>query len=148
MGKSFRRAMMARGEHEIAKGEAMTIGRHPISFVATTDPVTARSFYGGTLGLTLIEHSPYALVFREGAALLRVQIVSHVSAAAHTVHGWRVADIAADIADLSSKGVTFLLFEGMDQTAQGIWQTPDAHKIAWFKDPDGNILSLTEFAQG
>lgn len=135
----------ARLETTAQRGRNMPASRRPISFIATDTPEAARNFYGETLGLSLTEHSPYALVFADGDSTLRVQIVPSLTPAAHTVHGWQVTDIAADIAALTAKGVTFLRFEHMPQDASGIWTTPDGHQIAWFKDPCGNTLSLTQF---
>lgn len=123
----------------------MTRTRTPISFFATNDPEQAKTFYGEVLGLELIESSPYALVFRDGSQMLRVQIVSDLIPASHTVHGWDVMSIEEEIEDLSAKGLVFLKFTQMDQDPSGIWTTPDGHKIAWFKDPSGNTLSLTQF---
>jgi hypothetical protein len=117
----------------------------PISFVATLEPEKATVFYGEVLDLGLIESSPYALVFSDGENTLRVQIVSELTPASHTVHGWQVADIEREIALLASKGVEFLTFEQLGQNASGVWTTPDGHKIAWFNDPSGNVLSLTEY---
>lgn len=123
----------------------MAIPRRPISFVATSNPKAAQAFYADTLGLTLTETSPYALVFADGDTMLRVQIVAQHTPASHTVLGWQVTDIAAEIAALSAKGVALQRFEGMPQNALGIWTTPDGHQIAWFKDPSGNTLSFTQF---
>ena len=123
----------------------MTQTRHPVSFIATTDPEGAKFFYGDILGLQLVENSPFALVYSDEGQMLRVQIVSELVPAVHTVHGWKVDDISAEVALLGAKGVEFLRFEGMAQSEEGIWSTPGGHKIAWFKDPDGNVLSLTEF---
>lgn len=124
----------------------MTQTRQPISFVATAQPDRARAFYGDVLGLKIIESTAFALVYADGAHMLRIQIVRDLNPAPHTVHGWQVTDIAAEVAALGSKGVDFLMFDQMDQDAQGVWATPDGSKIAWFKDPCGNILSLTQFA--
>ena len=104
-------------------------------------------FYRDVLGLTLIEKSPYALDFMGGAHMLRVQIVSSVEPIGHTVHGWQVSDISTEIESLTSKGVTFIEYEFLQQDGIGVWTTPDGNKIAWFKDPNGNTLSLTESAQ-
>lgn len=123
----------------------MTQSRRPISFVATTDPERAETFYSETLGLDLLESSPYALVFSDGGQMLRVQIVGEIHPATHTVHGWRVTDIEQEVADLASKGVEFLRFDQLGQSASGVWTTPNCDKIVWFKDPSGNTLSLTEF---
>lgn len=119
--------------------------RRPISFVAALEPEKAAIFYGEVLGLELTERSPYALVFYDGENMLRVQIVAELNPASHTVHGWRVADIEREIEELASKDVVFLAFDQLEQDTSGIWTTPDGHKIAWFKDPSGNILSLTQF---
>lgn len=123
----------------------MTQTRRPISFVATTNPDAATAFFGGALGLKLLEASPYALVFQDGDSTLRVQIVEQLTPAAHTVHGWQVDDIAKDVAALAQNGITMLHFEALPQDASGVWTPPDGHKIACFKDPCGNTLSLTQF---
>ncbi len=120
--------------------------RKPISFIATTDANAARRFYGDILGLMHLESSPYACVFADGENMLRIQIVPALEPAAHTVHGWQVDDIETEIRDLQAKGVVFEIFEFLKQSPSGVWTTPDGHKIAWFKDPSGNILSLTEMA--
>lgn len=125
----------------------MSDPRTPISFVATSRADAALAFYRDAMGLTLTEQSPYALVFDDCSRMLRVQIVTDHIPQPQTVHGWQVDDIEREIADLTSKGVEFSLFDGMAQTLSGVWITPNADKIAWFKDPDGNILSLTQFAR-
>ena len=124
----------------------MTDLRRPISFVATLEPEKAKSFYGEILGLELIENSPYALAFSDGDNLLRVQIVTELCPALHTVHGWQVTNIEQEIEELASKGVEFLTFDQLGQNASGVWTSPDGHKIAWLKDPSGNILSLTQYS--
>jgi catechol 2,3-dioxygenase-like lactoylglutathione lyase family enzyme len=118
--------------------------RHPISFVATSDPEAAKAFYVDVLDLTLMETSPYALVFADGESMLRVQIVVNFSPAAYTVHGWLVNDVEQEVEALVEKGVTFQAFGVLGQDDNGVWTSPDGHKIVWFKDPGGNILSLTQ----
>ncbi len=125
----------------------MTSSRSPISFIATTEPGKAKTFYSDIIGLVLLEQSPYALAFGDGANMLRVQIVAGFTPASHTVHGWQVTDLDRDITDLAAKGVDFLKFDQLPQDASGIWTSPDGHKIAWFKDPSENILSLTQYAE-
>ena len=120
--------------------------RRPISFVATQAPEAAKQFYREVMGLDLVEASPFALVFSDGDSMLRVQIVAQLRIASHTVHGWQVDDIEHEIKGLSAKGVVFLTFGQLEQDASGVWCTPNGDKIAWFKDPCGNMLSLTEFA--
>ena len=119
--------------------------QRPIAFVATTDAEAATSFYGGVIGLTLVDASPYALVFDDHGVMLRVQIVSELTPSAHTVHGWQVAEIEHRVRELTAKGVVFERFANLDQDVLGVWTTPDGNKIAWFKDPSANILSLTQF---
>ena len=77
--------------------------------------------------------------------MLRIQIVKDLEPASYTAHGWQVDDIDDEIETLAKKGVEFLIFDGLDQNDVGIWTTPDGAKIAWFKDPSGNTLSLTQF---
>lgn len=124
----------------------MTTARSPVSFLATTEPASAERFYTDVMDLQLLESSPFALVFADGETILRVQIVPELSLAPYTVHGWQVTDIDGEIEKLASNGVQFLTFDQLKQSASGIWTTPDGHKIAWFKDPSGNILSLTQHA--
>lgn len=121
--------------------------RAPVSFIATDQPGAARVFFADVIGLKLLEASPYALVFADGDHVLRVQIVEQVDPAPYTVHGWQITDITDEIATLTARGVNFQRFDQLPQDALGIWTTPDGSKIAWFTDPSGNILSLTQHAQ-
>lgn len=124
------------------------IGDHDlIAFVATARPDEAARFYRDVLGLALLEDTPFALVFSDQGRMLRIQKVEAHSPAQHTVLGWAVPDIAAEIEALIEKGVTFRIYPRLGQDALGIWTTPDGHKVAWFSDPDGNNLSVTEFAR-
>jgi catechol 2,3-dioxygenase-like lactoylglutathione lyase family enzyme len=116
-----------------------------ISFVATQNPADALKFYQETLGLKLIVDDPFALVFDANGTMLRVQKVPELLPARQTVLGWEVADIAAKTQELAKRGVRFERFDGLSQDAAGIWTTPSGAKVAWFKDPDGNTLSLTQF---
>ena len=116
-----------------------------IAFAATTDLGRARVFYERVLGLPVTEQTDLACVFDANGTMLRVTAVPEVARAGYTVLGWRVADITAAARELSARGVTFLRFEGMDQDADGVWTSPGGGRIAWFADPDGNTLSLTQF---
>jgi len=116
-----------------------------ISFVATVKPEKARKFYEEALGLKLQYEDGFAIVFDVNGTMLRVQKVKELVPAGHTVLGWEVADISAAVGELVKKGVKFEVFPGMGQDELGIWTSPAGGKIAWFKDPDGNTLSLTEF---
>jgi catechol 2,3-dioxygenase-like lactoylglutathione lyase family enzyme len=114
-----------------------------MAFAATTDLARATRFYRYVLGLAHVETTPFATVFRAGGTMLRVTLVDEVRAAPYTVLGWIVRDMAAAMAGLE---VEFTRYEGMGQDAAGVWTTPNGDRIAWFTDPDGNVLSLTEFA--
>ena len=118
---------------------------HLIAFAATANPERARDFYGKTLGLKLVSEDPFAIVFDANGVVLRVQKVQKVVQTGYTMLGWQVKDIRAESEVLAKNGAQFERFEGMGQDELGIWTSPSGAKIAWFKDPDGNILSLTEF---
>lgn len=123
------------------------LGREKIiAFIGTTNPDSAKAFYGGALGLTLIEDGPFALEYDAGGIMLRVQKVQKLSPHAHTSLGWAVGDIRATIRGLTNKGVKFERYQGMPQDALGIWTSPSGAQVAWLKDPDGNTLSLTQFS--
>jgi predicted enzyme related to lactoylglutathione lyase len=116
-----------------------------ICFAATVKPESARNFYQKTLGLKFVSDDPFAVVFDVNGTMLRVQKVEEFVPARHTVLGWEVADIRVEVEGLVKKGVRMERFPGMEQDELGVWTSPAGGKIAWFKDPDGNILSLTEF---
>jgi predicted enzyme related to lactoylglutathione lyase len=116
-----------------------------VAFAATTDLDRARVFYEQVLGLPVTEQTDLACVFDANGTMLRVTAVPEVARAGYTVLGWRVADITAAVRELSARGVTFLRFDGMDQDADGVWTSPGGGRIAWFADPDGNTLSVTQF---
>jgi catechol 2,3-dioxygenase-like lactoylglutathione lyase family enzyme len=117
-----------------------------IGFVSTAGPARARDFYANVLGLRLVSDEPFALVFDAHGTMLRVTTAQVVHPAPYTVLGWRVPDIALAVAKLGARGVAFETFDGLAQDVAGVWASPSGARIAWFKDPDGNILSLTQFA--
>jgi catechol 2,3-dioxygenase-like lactoylglutathione lyase family enzyme len=116
-----------------------------ITFVSTKQPDLAKKFYKGILGLRFVEDTPFALIFDAGGTMLRVSKVDSLTPAPFTVLGWKVADIRRTVEALTKKGVTFERYKSMPQDEAGVWTTPDGNRIAWFKDPDGNTLSLTQF---
>jgi catechol 2,3-dioxygenase-like lactoylglutathione lyase family enzyme len=116
-----------------------------IAFAATTDMSRARAFYEQVLGLRLVEQNDFACVFDANGTMLRVTAVAEVAPAGYTVLGWRVADIEAVVRGLAAGGVAFTRYDGMDQDQDGIWTTPGGDRVAWFCDPDGSTLSLTQF---
>jgi catechol 2,3-dioxygenase-like lactoylglutathione lyase family enzyme len=117
-----------------------------ITFIATRDRGKARHFYQNTLGFPLAHEDGFATVFDLHGTMLRISTVSHHTPQDHTVLGWDVSDIAATVRALRAQGVQFKLYEGFEQDEIGIWTAPGSTtKVAWFSDPDGNILSLTQF---
>ncbi len=117
-----------------------------MAFSATADAERAKAFYRDQLGLRLISDEPYALVFDAAGTMLRVQKVKDIRDAQYTTLGWKVADIASKVEELAKAGVKFERYGFPGQDDKGIWTPPGSQtKIAWFKDPDGNILSLTQF---
>jgi len=121
-------------------------GSHKIvAFAATAKPARARRFYRDTLGLRLVSEDQFALVFDARGTMLRVQIVKEVVAAGYTALGWQVPDVGAAVRSLRTSGVRMRRYAGMGQDRQGIWTSPSGARIAWFKDPDGNTLSITQF---
>jgi catechol 2,3-dioxygenase-like lactoylglutathione lyase family enzyme len=116
-----------------------------IAFIGTAAPAASLAFYRDVIGLRLVEDSPFALVFEGGGRMLRIQKLREIAPAPYTALGWQVADIAAEMTALVSKGVTFRRYPHMDQDETGVWTTPDGARVVWFSDPDGNNLSLTQF---
>jgi catechol 2,3-dioxygenase-like lactoylglutathione lyase family enzyme len=116
-----------------------------IAFVSTANPARAISFYRDILGLRLVADEPFAVVFDASGTMLRVNKVDRVVAAPYTALGWRVEDIAAVVNDLTARGVSFQRYDGMAQDPLGVWASPAGARVAWFNDPDGNVLSLTQF---
>jgi len=114
------------------------------AFVPTVKPGEAKTFYQDILGLTLLSEDAYALEFNANGTLLRVIIVPELKPHAFTVAGWNVEDITAVIVLLNKKGISCEQYEFLQQDSLGIWVSPNGSKVPWFKDPDGNILSLTE----
>ena len=116
-----------------------------VAFVATTMPERAKEFYANTLGLQLLNEDRFALMFDAGGTKLRVTTVKELQPAGYTILGWDVPDIRDAVQALTRRGVQFRRYEGLDQDELGIWTSPGGARVAWFGDPDGNTLSLTEF---
>ncbi len=116
-----------------------------MAFIAVRDPKAAKAFYRDRLGLKLVGEEPVALVFDSNETILRAQIVESVAPARGTALGWEVQDIAATIRLLKDAGIEFMSVQGFRQDALGVWTANDGTKVAWFRDPDGNVLSVTEF---
>jgi catechol 2,3-dioxygenase-like lactoylglutathione lyase family enzyme len=117
-----------------------------VAFVSTTNADHARAFYRDKLGLRLVSEDNFALVFESNGAPLRVALTKEVKPIQGTVLGWDVKDIRATIQNLKKAGVTFEIFGFFKQDDLGIWTAPNGDQVAWFKDPDGNILSVSHHA--
>ena len=129
----------------IAEGVDVLATSELIAFASTTDLARARTFYEDTLGLLVVDENDYACVFNAHGTMLRVTAVAEVAHPGYTVLGWRVSAIRETVGHLESSGVVFARYDGMAQDAQGVWTSSNGDRIAWFTDPDGNVLSLTEF---
>jgi catechol 2,3-dioxygenase-like lactoylglutathione lyase family enzyme len=119
-----------------------------VGFVPTRDPAKARAFYGNTLGLDLISEDGFAVVFDGNGTDIRVVNVASVenfAPAPFTVLGWRVRDIESTVRKLNKAGVEMRRYEGMEQDALSIWASPSGARVAWFLDPDENVLSVSQY---
>ncbi|HEV2500961.1 MAG TPA: VOC family protein [Terriglobia bacterium] len=116
-----------------------------VGFVPTVQPGKARSFYEGVLKLPLISVDSFASVFNANGTMLRVTKVAEFKPHPFTILGWAVADVNTTVLDLQAQGVRFEKYAGMNQDERGIWTSPNGAKVAWFKDPDGNVLGITQY---
>ena len=114
-----------------------------IGFVPTKDFRRAMSFYGATVGLRFVAEDDFALVFESAGTKIRIVKVDDFTPHAFTILGWQVDDIQESVASLSERGVTFERYPWMQQDASAIWTAPGGVRVAWFKDPDGNVLSVS-----
>lgn len=115
------------------------------AFIPTIQPKLAKEFYKNILGLKLVSEDDYALEFEGKGASLRITVVEDFVPQAFTVLGFKVTDIVKEVKSLSEREVSFENYSGMEQDKWGIWTAPSRAKIAWFKDPDGNLISLTQY---
>jgi catechol 2,3-dioxygenase-like lactoylglutathione lyase family enzyme len=115
----------------------------PVAFLATADAARARSFYEGLLELRLLADEEFALVFELGATTLRIAKVGELTPQPFTVFGWVTEDVDATVSALGARGITFERFGELEQDELAIWTAPSGARVAWFKDPDGNLLSLS-----
>jgi predicted enzyme related to lactoylglutathione lyase len=115
-----------------------------VGFVATTNAERARKFYEGVLGLKVTSDDPFALVLDSNGTMIRVTKVKDAVIAPYTVLGWAVADVRKEVRALKERGVAFETYGFLEQDADAIWTAPGGARIAWFKDPDGNVLSMSQ----
>ena len=114
-----------------------------MAFIPTRDGDAARVFYEKKVGLRFISEDQFAVIFQSGANTIRITRTGSFTPAPYTILGWESSDIERDVRDMSARGITFERYEYMGpQDDLGIWTSPSGAKIAWFKDPDGNTLSI------
>ena len=117
-----------------------------IAFVPTKDAKKAPQFYEGVLGLQFVSEDRFALVLDDNGVMVRVAVVAEFQPQQFTILGWEVSDIRKEVARLQGQGIHFEKYGMKGQDDQGVWSSPSGAKVAWFKDPDGNVLSLTQFS--
>jgi catechol 2,3-dioxygenase-like lactoylglutathione lyase family enzyme len=116
-----------------------------VAFVPTKDSDKARAFYEGVLGLKFVADDGFALVLDANGIMIRVaKVGKEFTPAQFTILGWQVSGIEKVVAQMQAKGVQFERYGFLKQDQLGIWTAPEGSKVAWFKDPDGNILSVSE----
>ena len=98
------------------------------------------------LGVRFVSDDGFALVFDLGGTMLRIARVASFSPQPFTVLGWQVEDVGATVRRLADAGVAFERFDGLAQDGDGLWEAPGGARVAWFRDPDGNLLSLSQHA--
>ena len=117
-----------------------------VSFLPSADLARSERFYADVLGLELVSRSPFADVFRCGTATLRLARVDDLRPQPFTVFGWLVPDLRSVAGELRARGIELLRYDGLGQDDDAVWRTPAGDLVAWFQDPDRNVLSVTEMA--
>ena len=115
-----------------------------VAFVPIKDGDKARAFYEGVLGLRFVKDDGFAVVFEANGIMVRAAKLKEFTPAQFTVLGWQVSDLENAVRALEKRGVKFEIFGFFKQDELGIWTAPTGDKVAWFKDPDGNILSVSQ----
>ncbi|MGH2918432.1 MAG: VOC family protein [Solirubrobacteraceae bacterium] len=116
-----------------------------VAFIPTLNLTQAKAFYGAMLGLPMEGESPVAVTFDANGTTLRTVLVERFTPFPFTIVGWTVEDIAATVTELTGRGIRFERFDGIQQDQIGVWRSPGGASVAWFKDPFGNTISLTQF---
>ncbi len=116
-----------------------------VAFMPTTNLTQAKAFYGSMLGLAMEGESPVAITFDANGTTLRAVLVERFTPFPFTIVGWTVEDIAGTVGELTGRGIKFERFDGIQQDPLGVWRSPGGAQVAWFKDPFGNTISLTQF---
>ncbi len=115
-----------------------------IGFIPTRNPAQARTFYEQTLGLRFLSDDVFALVMEAKGNMIRIVHVKEFTPFAFTILGWEVCNIENEVTSLAARGVAFKRYAWLEQSESGVWTAPGGAKVAWFQDPDGNVLSLSQ----
>jgi catechol 2,3-dioxygenase-like lactoylglutathione lyase family enzyme len=124
--------------------ENMLASMNMIGFLLTKDYEKARAFYEGNLGFEFVSLDQFALVMQAGKSMIRIVKVPTFTPLQSTVLGWEVDDIEAIVDWLTKRGVVFEKYPFVEDKERGIWTAPGGSKVAWFKDPDGNVMGVSE----
>ncbi|MDX6692256.1 MAG: hypothetical protein QOG15_3713 [Solirubrobacteraceae bacterium] len=145
---------LQRGAPAAARGPARGPGGGPppvleeagvVAFIPVTNLTQAKAFYGPMLGLLMEGESPIAVTFDANGTTIRTVLVERFTPFPFTIIGWTVQDIAGAVTELTARGIAFERFDGIQQDRIGVWKSPGGASVAWFKDPFGNTISLTQF---
>jgi catechol 2,3-dioxygenase-like lactoylglutathione lyase family enzyme len=131
-------------QKKLTEGRKMLASSKIIGFVPTKDSVKARGFYEGILQFEFVSDDMFALVMKAGETMLRIGKAQDFTPAPYTVLGWEVSNIEEVVKWLQKRGVALEKFPFVQDKELGIWTTPDGDKVAWFRDPDGNVLSVSQ----
>lgn len=126
----------------------MISGEKLVAFGATTNAERAADFYANVLGLARRYEDDFALVFDAGGVELRLQKVESLTPQGFTALGWQVRDVDDVVDALAARGVHTERYAVLAQDARGVWSAPSGARVAWFKDPDGNLLSVAQYPAG
>jgi hypothetical protein len=131
-------------QEKLTEGREMLASSKIIGFVPTKDSVKARGFYEGIMQFQFVSDDMFALVMKAGETMIRIGKVQDFTPAPYTVLGWEVSNIEEVAKWLQKRGVTLEKFPFVQDKELGVWTTPDGDKVAWFRDPDGNVLSVSQ----
>jgi catechol 2,3-dioxygenase-like lactoylglutathione lyase family enzyme len=120
----------------------LTVGKL-VGFLSTTDYGKARAFYEGKLGFEFVSLDQFALALRAGENMIRIAKPETFKPAQGTVLGWQVDDVRAAVLWLGSRGVVTEKYPFVEDQELGIWTAPSGDQVAWLKDADGNVLSIS-----
>ena len=127
-----------------AKENSMLKSAKIVAFLQVSDRAKAKEFYVDVLGLKFISEDPFALVVESNGTRVRIGEAPDLKPLQGTVLGWEVPDIEEAVTDLVTRGVQLQQYGFKGQDERGVWTTPNGDRVAWFKDPAGNVLSVSQ----